>query len=434
MLPRNNIVMGVVLTLVATAYPAPTLSGDAPNIAWVRQFGSAEYDKGYAVTLDQLGNAYVSGATEGDLNGTNAGGSDAFLSKYGPSGDPLWTRHVGTSADDFGFGVAADSLGNILIAGRTDGSLDGRTPEQSDAFLRKYDPYGNCIWTRQLGTEAWDMALDVATDDSGNSYITGYTTGSLGEPNVGSEDVFVAKYDQDGELIWTRLLGTHDKEKAESVAVDSLGNAWISGYTNGSIEGTSAGDYDAFLAKYDSTGNLMFKVGYTQGGLDGSNAGGLDFFITKYNPVGTLLWTRQFGSVADDQAFDVAVDSLGCAYVTGRTLGILGDASDGGYDATLTKYDTSGQLLWSWQLGTDERDEGWGIVVGSQGCPYVVGFTEGDLAGSGGGQDVILVKLVPEPTLVSLLIMSVLTILLFRTTKTSRSGPWFTRTCSITQL
>ena len=107
-------------------------------------------------------------------------------------------------------------------------------------------------WTRQLGTSERDCSFGVAADPLGNVFISGFTWGSLGGPNAGDVDAFVSKYDSSGSLLWTRQLGTSSYDRSRGgVAADPLGNVFISGWTSGSLGGPSAGDRDAFVSKYD---------------------------------------------------------------------------------------------------------------------------------------------------------------------------------------
>src|SRR5262249_41747630 len=139
-------------------------------------------------------NANIVGITKGSLDGTNAGGYDVFLAKYDPAGNHLWTKQLGSSADDFAKGVSTDRLGNAYIAGAKAGNLGGTNAGGVDAFLAKYDAHGNRLWVKQLGTPAADMATCISTDDNGSVFIGGVTGGSLGGPNAGGVDAFVAKY------------------------------------------------------------------------------------------------------------------------------------------------------------------------------------------------------------------------------------------------
>ena len=125
----------------------------------------------------------------------------------------------------------------------------------------------------------------------------------------------------------------------------------------------------------------VFTTGWTEGTLPGqNNMGGRDAFLFKYDSAGEVLWTRQFGSVAQDSTQDMVVDKSQYVYVVGWTLGDMGSRVDDDRhdaDAFLVKFDSSGTRVWTQQFGTDERDEALGFTVGSQGSVYVVGWTFG---------------------------------------------------------
>jgi len=120
------------------------------------------------------------------------------------------------------------------------------------------DPY-QIAWSYQLGTSAKDECRSVVTDASGNVYISGYTKGSLGGTNMGSWDAYLAKYDSAGNLLWTEQLGTTVDDTSSSMDLDTYGNVYITGSTLGSISETHAGGWDAYIAKYDPTGNLLWN-------------------------------------------------------------------------------------------------------------------------------------------------------------------------------
>jgi hypothetical protein len=295
----------------------------AGNLQWTRQLGTSYSDVSHGVSADGLGNVYISGYTEGDLGGSRAGGGDAFVAKYNAAGSLQWTRLLGTSNSDASYGVSADGLGNVYISGYTGGNLGGPNAGSVDAFVSKYDEAGNYQWTRQLGTSNSDYGEGVSADGLGNVYIAGYTNGILGGATAGLTDAFVTKYDAAGNLQWTRQVGTVSYDYAQGVSADGLGNVYISGSTRGSLGGPSAGDEDAFVSKYDAAGNLQwirqlgtsnydysFSVSadglgnvYTSGETGGSLAGAIanspDAFVSKYDAAGNLQWTRQLGSVPE---------------------------------------------------------------------------------------------------------------------------------------
>ena len=161
-----------------------------------------------------------------------------------------WIRQLGTSGYDASPGVSADGLGNVYISGYTDGSLGGTNAGEDDAFLTKYDEGGTLQWTRQLGTSRYDDSFGVSADGLGNIYISGSTTGSLGGPNAGDFDAFLTKYDAGGTLQWSRQLGSNRGDFSIDVSADDLGNVYITGITNGNLGGPNAGSGDAFLTKF----------------------------------------------------------------------------------------------------------------------------------------------------------------------------------------
>ena len=145
----------------------------------------------------------MTGGTYGGLDGNiNAGNSDLFVVKYNSSGDKQWTKQLGTSSQDQTFGVATYSSGNVYVVGATEGGMDGNTSAGGwDLFVVKYNSSGTKQWTKQFGTSEDEFANGVATDSSGNVYVTGITQGGLdGNTNAGLRDVFLIKYNSDGVL------------------------------------------------------------------------------------------------------------------------------------------------------------------------------------------------------------------------------------------
>ena len=159
---------------------------EAPySTVWTRQFGTDADDQGWGLGVDASENVYISGQTAGNLGGTNAGQRDAYLVKYDAHGTLQWTHQFGTSLTDIGEGIAVDTAGNSFVCGLTNGNLAGTNAGQGDGFLVKYDNAGNQVWSRQFGTSGYDEASSVAIDNLGNVYVSGNTTGSLGGPNAG---------------------------------------------------------------------------------------------------------------------------------------------------------------------------------------------------------------------------------------------------------
>ncbi len=419
---RRRILLGLLIALLGVA-PSPA---SAQTLEWLQQLGTSSSDRSNGVSADGLGNVYISGWTTGSLGGPNAGSTDAFVSKYNASGTLLWTEQLGTSEWDFSYGVSADGLGNVYISGETTGILGGPNAGGWDAFASKYDASGTLLWTEQLGTSSNDSSGGVSADGLGNVYISGNTYGSLGGSNAGRADAFVSKYDASGTLLWTEQ-GTSSTDRSTGVSADGLGNVYISGYTQGSLEGPNAGDWDAFVSKYDDAGTLLWTeqlgtssedqswdvsadglgnvyiTGHTEGSLGGPNAGNIDAFVSKYDASGTLLWSEQLGTSSRDFSYGVSADGLGNVYISGTTGNFPGGA--GADDAFVSKYDASGTLLWTEQLGTNSDDISWGVSADGLGNVYFSGWTKGSLGGpSAGGRDAFVGKIsdIPEPTAVSI--------------------------------
>jgi uncharacterized delta-60 repeat protein len=389
-----------------------------------RQSARSSNDYAYGVATDSSGNVYVAGGTNGGLDGnTNAGNTDLFVVKYNSSGTKQWTRQLGSSSRDSANGVATDSSGNVYVTGMTNGGLDGcKNAGIEDLFVVKYNSSGTKQWTNQLGSSSRDSADDVATDSSGNIYVTGTTYSELdGNTSAGKADLFVVKYNSSGTHQWTKQLGTDRYDEARGVATDSSGNVYVTGYTEGGLDGnTSLGKADLFVVKYNSSGTKqwanqlgtwdtdfangvatdssgnVYVTGSTYRSLDGNtSAGNADLFVVKYNSSGSKQWTKQLGSSSRDYANDVVTDSSGNVYVTGTTYGGLdGNTSAGNADLFVVKYNSSGTKQWTKQLGTSSTDTANGVATDSSGNVYVAGGTYGGLDGntSAGVNDLFIVK------------------------------------------
>lgn len=342
---------------------------------WVRQLGSSKDDLAYGVAVDGGGNVYVVGTTAGTLpTASSAGSDDAFVAKYDPSGTRQWVSQFGTSGFENAFGVALGPDGSVFVAGDTDGSLNGTNPDlgNTDAFVTKLDPStGARTWTKQLGVIGNDTAYGVAVDANGNVDIAGSTEGAL-PGNVSSlgRDAFIAQYDPNGTQTWVRQFGSSKEDEIKGVAVDGSGNIFVAGQTDGNLSGSSAGLGDAFVAKYapsgtkawlsqfgssaddgasgiavDTSGNA-YVSGQTDGNLPGnSSAGGTDAFLTKFDASGASQWIKQIGSSSTDVGFAASIADRGSSavlagYAEGSPFDGLTGA--GGREGFIAKYKPDG--------------------------------------------------------------------------------------------
>jgi len=262
----------------------------------------------------------------------------------------LWIRQFGSEGYDYPLGLAVDAAGNVYIVGLTNGTFpDQIHAGDLDAFVRKYDAAGNDVWTSQFGTTASDFAQGVAVDAAGNVYVAGRTEGVLtDQSSAGGHDAFVRKYDASGNELWTRQFGSAARDWALGIAVDAAGNTYV--------------------------------VGETEGVLSGQNraGGGSDAFIRKYSADGLELWTHQYGSAAHDGARGAVIDAAGNIYVAGWAWAPLpGQAHLGLVDVYLRKYDANGFEFWTRQFGTAAWDLPNSMAIDATGNVYVAGETEG---------------------------------------------------------
>jgi hypothetical protein len=341
----------VLATVVLVAESASAQS--TPLVNWIRQLGTAGEDKGNRVSADGLGGVYIAGDTAGLLGEASTGNQDAFVAKYDVAGNRLWTRQFGATDGWYegAWGISADKLGNVFVSGWGWGSLGGPNPNPgyTDAFVTKFDTGGSKAWVRPISTSYGDLTFGISADGQGNAYVSGHTQGSLGDTNVGGYDAYVSKYDASGNRLWMKQIGTTTDDSCRDVSADALGNVYIGGYTGGSLAGTNAGSTDVFVAKYDVAGNQS--------------------------------WTRQFGTASNDEGWGISADKLGNVFIGGATKGSLGGPNAGGWDAFVGKYDAAGDLVWTRQFGTSSDDRIWRISADSKGNIYVAGATTGSLAG-----------------------------------------------------
>ncbi|MBA3330654.1 MAG: SBBP repeat-containing protein [Actinobacteria bacterium] len=330
--------------------------------------GTAGEERAGGVATDAAGNVYHALAAAGSVNGQpHAGDKDLVLIKQAPSGATVWTREVGTIGLERAYGVAVDPQGHVVVTGYTRGDLDGNHAGNTtdDVFVVKFDPDGNREWLHQLGVPALaDRGYAIATDTTGNVYVTGYTRGDLAGSNQGDKDVFLAKFDPTGAQVWLRQFGSAGEDKAWGVAATG-GGVTLAGMTSGAL-GTLVGALDGWVARYDAAGNRV--------------------------------WLQQFGTAADEEVWGLTADAEGNAYVAGYSAGAFDGPLAGDKDLVVARFDASGAMTWKDQLGTDRNDKGAAIQLDGADALYVAGFTDGNLATSVGKFDAVLVKYARDTT------------------------------------
>ncbi len=332
---------------------------------WVKQYNQNIGTEGYDICLDSKGQIFITGYL-------SENGSDIFLLKTDSKGNRIYSISYGTVEGEKGYDIAISKADNIYITGYTGGDLDGNINTGSlDVFLTKFDNIGNKVWTKLLGSVGgWpsmvaDIGFGVTTDNNNNIYIIGVTDGNFdGNTLIGYFDIFLVKYNSSGNKIWSKQIGTGGLDWGGDITSDLNNNIYITGYTEGDFDGhTNSGNSDCFIAKLDTNGNI--------------------------------LWTDLIGSSESDNGYGIDTDDFGNVYVIGTTNGDLdGNTNQGGKDIFITKYDTNGNRIWTRQIGANDDDYGKSISVESSANFYITGTTYGNLDGNinNGEGDIFVMK------------------------------------------
>jgi hypothetical protein len=375
------------------------------------------------ITRDVSGNVYVTGNFSGTVDFdpgagtatlTSAGGSDIFLAKYDASGNYIWAMGMG-GTDNFGDGgnaLVLDGSGNVLLTGYFSGTADFdpgagtanlTSAGGNDIFLAKYDASGNYIWAKGMGgtDRNADVGTSLALDGIGNVLLTGYFGGTADfDPGVatvnltsaGGNDIFLAKYDASGSYIWAKGMGGTDRngDRGSSISLDDSGNVLLTGY----FSGTADFDPSAVAANLTS-------------------AGGSDIFLAKYDASGNYVWAKSIGGTDADRGLSLALEGSGNVLLTGFFNGTTdfdpgaGTANltgAGGSDIFISKYDAFGNYVWAKSIGGTGFDQGLSLAVDASGNVQMTGYFNGtdaidfdpgvgtaNLTGAG-GDDIFLAK------------------------------------------
>jgi hypothetical protein len=358
-----------------------------PTIAYSSFLGGAGGDGSNDIAIDAAGNIYLTGWTASSaFPGTQGSphNTDAFVTKLSPDGRTiLYSAYLGGSGYESGTGIAVDATGNVYITGITfssnfpvTGAYQDKKKGGSDVFVTKLGPNGRTlIYSTYLGGNNEDEAADIALNTFGNAFVTGSTFSSnfptnkpLQKNPTGDADAFVTKVSQDGRnLAYSTYLGGGGSDVPNSIAIDPVGNAYITG-------GTTSPDFplkNALKPEFTAAEN--------------------EAFVSKINDRGEALVYSTFLGGSDGQSgFAIAVDGAGSAYVTGSTssadfpvVNALQPALniDCGaptcVDAFVTRLSVDGATLaYSSYLGGKQTDVGKGIALDSAGHFYITGYTQ----------------------------------------------------------
>jgi len=318
---------------------------------WAKQAGGTSEEAGYSIAVDVNGNSYVTGyfeesATFGTTTLTSSGEWDIFIAKLDSNGNWLWAKQAGGADWDEGFGIAVDANGNCYVTGyfgssATFGTITLTSSGYSDIFISKLDSNGNWLWAKQAGGTSEDFGYSIAVDTNGNSYVTGYFeySANFGTTTLTTSeyaDIFVAKLGSNGNWLWAKKAGGTNYDWCNSIAVDTNGNSYVTGDFRGSA---------------------------TFGTTTLTSSGDYDIFVAQLDSFGNWLWANQAGGTEGNGGNSIAVDVNGNSYVTGNfsgsaTFGNTTLTSSGNDDIFVAKLDSNGNWLWAKQAGGTSYDKG----------------------------------------------------------------------------
>lgn len=426
-----------------------------PMLSYSTFLGGTGDDSGNGIAVDSSGNAYITGSTastdfptQSPYSSSLAGSGDAFIAKLNPSGSALvYSTYLGGNQTDVGNAIAVDSSGNVFVTGSTASSDFPATSGvlqanfgggQTDAFVAELNSSGDSLtYATYLGGTGNDVGYGIALDSSDDAYVVGSTSSTdfptknpLQPANAGNNDAFLSKIKPDGSaLVYSTYLGGSGADSGQDVAVDSSGDAYVTGFTLSTDFPTSkpfqtanAGSADAFVAEYNASGSGLVYSTYiggsgvdrafsialgdsgdayiagdtsstnfptTSGALQTTNSGNGDAFVSELDANGQLAYSTYLGGSLADGAKDIAVDTSGNIFVTGYTQSsdfpvsnALDNTFGGGtcsntacFDAFVSEINPASGFVYSTYLGGIGNDYGQGIALNSSGDVYITGTT-----------------------------------------------------------
>ncbi|WMX15899.1 SBBP repeat-containing protein [Aureispira sp. CCB-E] len=296
------------------------------NFLWAKSMGGADTDEAISMVLDDLGNVYITGHFHGtvdfDPNGgvyNLTGSNPAFVQKLDSNGNFLWVKSMGSFlGTNEGKSITLDDLGNVYITGHFQGTVDFdpnggvynlSSVGSTDIFIQKLDNAGNFLWARSMGGNTTDYGYSIAVDNIGGVYTSGLFRETVDfDPGVGiynlistgDWDVFVQKLDSNGNFLWAKNMGGPKNDVGTSIALDDLNNIYITGQ----FQDTADFDPGVGITNLIATGNY-------------------DRFIQKLNSAGNFLWAKSIGANRFFMETSVALDNSNNIYLIGGFNGAV---------------------------------------------------------------------------------------------------------------
>jgi hypothetical protein len=357
---------------------------------WHTFYGSGMEEEGNAITTDGNGNVYVAGTSGATWNGPTGqsplhaygGNADIFVLKLDGSGAYQWHTFygAGSNRNDYSYAIATDGSGNFYVTGWSDATWNGPAGQSplhafswgSNIFVLKLDGSGAYQWHTFYGAGG-EWGYDIATDGSGNVYVTGstmgYWTGPAGQTPLHGDcvvdDIFVLKLDSSGTYQWHTFYGSGSCDGYGSydygynITIDGGGNVYITGESEASWNGPTG---QSPLHAY---------------------SGNQDIFVLKLNSSGAYQWHTFYGSSGADYGHGIRADAGGNVYITGESnatwSGQAGQnplhAHNGNFDIFVLKLNSSGAYQWHTFFGSSSNDYGYAMGRDGSGNFYVTGMS-----------------------------------------------------------
>jgi len=303
---------------------------------WTKTYGGPLDDVGRSVQETSDGGFIIAGWTESFATD----GSNIYLIKTDINGDTTWTNTSGGTLYDYGYSVQETSDNGFILAGRISSFSVGG----SDVFLTKTDSLGNTLWSKIYGSTGWDAGCSIRKTSDGGFVIAGRTTS-----NGPGWDVYIIRIDTNGDSLWTKTYGGTNWDVGYELQETFDGGYIITGCT----DSYGAGGFDIYLAKIDSLGNMVWSR--TQGGIgwdegrsiqetadkgfiiagstESFGAGGFDLYLVRTYSNGYPIWTETYGGTDWDIGYSVKLTSDGGYIIAGKTKSF----GAGLYDAYIIK-------------------------------------------------------------------------------------------------
>jgi hypothetical protein len=345
------------------------------DIMWIATGGGSYMDNAYAIATQSNGTSLVTGefsgsATFGTATITSDGAGASFVACINTDGQWLWAVSVTGSGygEERAYGVAVDSNGDGYVTGYIKGNavfgsiiLNTNSGDDPAAFVAKISTGGNWLWAVKAGGTSWEngtQSNSVAVNGLGNVYVTGYFTGTVDAgtgavTSAGSGDIFIGCLDFNGGWQWFNRAGGTAMDAGGSIAADGLGNCYVTGY-------------------FESTAGF--------GGTSLTSVSGTDIFVAKLNSSGIWQWAKRGGGSGSDQARGIAADMDGNCYFAGYINGAADFGSfnlspvNGSTDIVAVKLDEDSNWEWAETAGGNAEDYAMAICCDNQGNCYVTGI------------------------------------------------------------